>query len=692
MPASCLAAEPLSLQKMAVSVAVELKQKGVGGAGKAPLAVLDFPYYDGKLSVASVKISEALIVHLAGQGVAITERKLVEQVLREKKLEASGAYDERTVADLGKLAGAGAMITGTVEDLDGSASRVNLRVVDSASGVLLLGKEYIIARDWEKRASRGTFDGKVELAISFEPEQRGIPEPPALSPAGERPDFSGVDMAALEKYDALLRLEKRSTDYAAIAVGWDCISRELPQYRDLALKRAEKWRAYSESRSRREKALSERAAAAEQDYARLSKMLAMEAVTPAQKSAFALKYAAAYGPDAPHYASVREYLPWPCTDGKKAGFCNHDGSQYIPAGHDNIIVFSEGLAVFRDGDKRGYIGADGGVVIGPQRYEAAGSFSGGLAKVKKNGRWGFIDRSGKLVVPAVYEEAGDFSEGLVWARKNGKWGYIDTAGAEAIPFVYDDVSDFRDGSAIVKSGSKYGLIDRGGWELAPVKYDSVFPFQEGLARVELNRQFGFMDRLGREVLPAEYEQAGHFSEGLAAVKHKSEWSFIDRNGQPVIPLTLPGLLLIPAKNFYFSEGLAALPLDLKNPNGQLYYRWDFIDKTGAVVVRTRGQAGPFIKGTSIVDVSIRDTKMAMLIGRDGMVINRAGHFERMERADFGLIKALKDGKWQLLRANGEPLSEPKYDSIGDFDGGMAEAAIGSRKGYLDRWGRDCWTR
>ena len=33
-------------------------------------------------------------------------------------------------------------------------------------------------------------------------------------------------------------------------------------------------------------------------------------------------------------------------------------------------------------------------------------------KVKVEGRWGFIDHTGELVIPAQYEAVDDFSEGL----------------------------------------------------------------------------------------------------------------------------------------------------------------------------------------------------------------------------------------------------------------------------------------
>ena len=50
-------------------------------------------------------------------------------------------------------------------------------------------------------------------------------------------------------------------------------------------------------------------------------------------------------------------------------------------------------------------------IIDPQ-YEDAQNFSGDYAAVKKNGKWGYIDETGKVVIDFKYDWAGLFSEGV----------------------------------------------------------------------------------------------------------------------------------------------------------------------------------------------------------------------------------------------------------------------------------------
>jgi len=82
--------------------------------------------------------------------------------------------------------------------------------------------------------------------------------------------------------------------------------------------------------------------------------------------------------------------------------------------------FSEGLAAVRVDGRYGFIDPAGRMVITP-RFEAAGPFTGGYAEVRVDGASGAIDRSGKLVVPARFQRLVPFTGGtfLATPKKEG---------------------------------------------------------------------------------------------------------------------------------------------------------------------------------------------------------------------------------------------------------------------------------
>lgn len=70
----------------------------------------------------------------------------------------------------------------------------------------------------------------------------------------------------------------------------------------------------------------------------------------------------------------------------------------------------DGLIAYRNGNMWGYVDKEGNVKIEPQ-YEAAKSFSCGLAAVCTDGKWGFIEPGNTLVIPCEYLDADYFNAG-----------------------------------------------------------------------------------------------------------------------------------------------------------------------------------------------------------------------------------------------------------------------------------------
>ena len=111
--------------------------------------------------------------------------------------------------------------------------------------------------------------------------------------------------------------------------------------------------------------------------------------------------------------------------------------------------------------KYGYIDKTGKMLISPQ-FDDAGSFFDGLAGVRTGPKWGYIDKTGKMVISAQVDFARPFSEGLAGVRTGPKWGYIDKTGKMVIPPQFDQASDFLGGLARVMVVDKDGYIDKTG--------------------------------------------------------------------------------------------------------------------------------------------------------------------------------------------------------------------------------------
>lgn len=238
--------------------------------------------------------------------------------------------------------------------------------------------------------------------------------------------------------------------------------------------------------------------------------------------------------------------------------------------------------------KDGFIDRDGRIVIEPT-FEKAYPFSDGLAAVQKNELWGFIDTKGRMVIEPQFIMVGLFSDGLARFRDKrftDSWGYIDKTGKVVIEPQFDAAADFRNGvarvgfatlkgkllSRIVDVGLEcdYKFIDRTGKivpEPPPLHYATGEPGE--LIPFRKNNMAGYLNAEGEVVIEPQFQAASAFSDGLASVRKEGLFGYIDKRGEWVIP---------PRFQYAndFSEGLAGVPL---GENG-----WGFIDRTGKEVI------------------------------------------------------------------------------------------------------------
>ena len=168
-----------------------------------------------------------------------------------------------------------------------------------------------------------------------------------------------------------------------------------------------------------------------------------------------------------------------CRLNGKYGIVNSEGKQIQPMGFDELrkdvsdpsskelpdMGSARDLHV-RIGDKWGVLTAYG-EQLAEVKFDSVGVFHDGLAMVKAAERYGYIDRSGAIVIPIQWMAAYDFSEGLAALRVDKKhFQFINTAGTVVIKSKkYDSVGRFRNGICRVVKGGKVKWIDTKGKEL-----------------------------------------------------------------------------------------------------------------------------------------------------------------------------------------------------------------------------------
>ncbi len=124
------------------------------------------------------------------------------------------------------------------------------------------------------------------------------------------------------------------------------------------------------------------------------------------------------------------------------------------------VATEQERAFFMTGDSWLMVGMDG-AVIGSDKYEDAKPFyaNGSYAAVKKDGKWGFVDTEGKMVISPQFEDARSFSYGHAAVKQNGKWGFINNSGKVVVEPIFEDAKDMNSsGNIFVKENGAWQLI------------------------------------------------------------------------------------------------------------------------------------------------------------------------------------------------------------------------------------------
>lgn len=163
----------------------------------------------------------------------------------------------------------------------------------------------------------------------------------------------------------------------------------------------------------------------------------------------------------------------------------------------------------------------------------------GFVDVGKDKKYGLMDSTGQFVAECKYDMLinGFNSLGLARVQRNGKVGFINRSGKEVIDCEYQNVGEFTEGLCNARLNDKWGYIDLNGKTIIPHKFDIGISFHEGLARIAFresgNWLFGYINKKGEEVIKPQYSNAKDFHNGIAEVMINNKWKKIDKKGRLV---------------------------------------------------------------------------------------------------------------------------------------------------------------
>lgn len=244
------------------------------------------------------------------------------------------------------------------------------------------------------------------------------------------------------------------------------------------------------------------------------------------------------------------------------------------------------------------------------QYDTYRCFSEGLTVVSRDGKYGYVNQQGNLVVPLQYSFASGFKDGMAvasikkkiktgWVSKTiERYGFINKQRQWVIPPTFDDARHFSYERAMVgkriynisgnksNSSMRYGYIDKTGKQVIPFIYEKAYSFYKtpshsGASIIEAkvarpqdsHLVYCLIDKNGKLTTPVCSEDNNfNFSAGLARVQINGKYGFINRKGAFVVT---------PKYSKAYSFTAKDQPASVRNA---ISGKWGFINQRGKVVL------------------------------------------------------------------------------------------------------------
>jgi hypothetical protein len=315
-----------------------------------------------------------------------------------------------------------------------------------------------------------------------------------------------------------------------------------------------------------------------------------------------------------------------------------------------------------------------------------------LYPVISEGKYGFMNTQGKLMIPAMYNEVGPFQEGLAVVSKDDKFGIIDKKNQMIVDFQYDEILEFVQNRAIVRKGEKYGVIDRLGKLVFPLIYEDISIREDSLYEaIEEGRSHYFDLNYSKQLTlngivfidfskytsarHPEFEFVGDLdrTSNRAVVKVAGQLNYIDSTGKLMLTNPLE----------WFPDALSVA----KYNNGFAVYRkkdkYGLIDINGKVVQKNVYESsGPFTGFWPVKDKG----NWALLDVKGKVILPFEYDFIRF-MPDLGYLIE-REEQFGLLNSMGNMILPVSFSTIKRFEDAYYLVSIEEKFGLFLKDGRE----
>ena len=299
-------------------------------------------------------------------------------------------------------------------------------------------------------------------------------------------------------------------------------------------------------------------------------------------------------------------------------------------------------------------------------YVFIDKFSNGLARVKRNNKYGFYNNKGEVVIPFKYDYAEPFNGEYILANNYSKWFLMD-----------NDENKLFEFNSLIKENKE--LIKK---RVENITWMGSFIKDLLIMKVDKGGKWGngsyyIINKIG-QVVNGPFHKINKMNQfGLSKVESYSSEGIINKNGKFVVKLKKYSEI-----EDFNEYGIAKVEIKewLRNDKHRVYY--GFINKEGKEILKCSYKRIRKTDEYELMKIENKNGKWGV-ISTKGKLMTKIEYDTIFKFDQYGLAKVKKSNRYGVINIRGETIVPIKYAEIWYFDKfGLAKFNASKYNGVL----------
>ena len=298
--------------------------------------------------------------------------------------------------------------------------------------------------------------------------------------------------------------------------------------------------------------------------------------------------------------------------------------------------------------------------------------------IKQGENVGLADNTGKVIINPIYKEikalGKDYKEGYITVNTENMYGVIDFTGKVILDNIYEDVKNIaKDKKYVVKESETYKVISQDGTVVLDSGFDDIVSIDGNNIIIKKGNNYGVINSSKEIKISASYEELKYMYSDYYIAKKSGKYGVIDINNEEKLSFEYI--------NIYYNEDAGFIEAEKAEEINTLIYNSNFELKLTGIISEVNSEKGYFrirvgeeykyynfkfeeknsfdVLSTNTLFISKKDGKYGY-VDKNGNIIVDYIYDDATEQNTYGFAAVQKNGKWGSIDKKGNIIQQPEY--------------------------------